>query len=133
MQIEAKKETKNIFHSFILRFIFYSISIAIIITLLNMIQGFLPLSAKDKVEVMMSKTNRYQRILKETGSNGVEKDNFIKNLPDDIFSLNGSKLKIDSTKNNIYSIGPDGIDDLGEIIYDPTNGIKSRGDILGSY
>ncbi len=30
----------------------------------------------------------------------------------------------------LYSKGPDKIDDNGKLIYDPTNGIKSHGDIL---
>lgn len=29
-----------------------------------------------------------------------------------------------------YSVGPDGVDDEGLIIYDPTNGVVSTGDIL---
>ncbi len=32
--------------------------------------------------------------------------------------------------NAIYSVGPDGLDDHIKILYDPTNGILSRGDIL---
>jgi hypothetical protein len=31
----------------------------------------------------------------------------------------------------VYSIGPDRLDDLGKVTYDPTNGICSRGDIVG--
>jgi hypothetical protein len=32
----------------------------------------------------------------------------------------------------IYSFGPDGRDDHGAIRYDPTNGLVSKGDIIGS-
>ena len=35
-----------------------------------------------------------------------------------------------SYNNFIYSIGPDKIDNYALIVYDPTNGIISRGDIL---
>jgi hypothetical protein len=30
----------------------------------------------------------------------------------------------------IWSVGPDGVDDAGEIRYDPTNGTHSRGDVV---
>lgn len=32
----------------------------------------------------------------------------------------------------VYSVGPDGVDDGGRILYDPTNGTVSRGDIVRS-
>ena len=39
----------------------------------------------------------------------------------------GEALKIREFE---YSVGPDGIDDLGLISYDPTNGVISGGDII---
>ena len=54
----------------------------------------------------------------------------IPNLPVDIYD--GYCIKRREDKHNIYlySIGPDKIDDNAEIIYDPTNGLKSIGDLI---
>jgi len=39
------------------------------------------------------------------------------------------KLKISEKYNKFYSIGPDRVDNFLEVIYDPTNGVFSSGDI----
>jgi hypothetical protein len=52
---------------------------------------------------------------------------FIKRRCLDIFSENGEPIK---TGPFFYSIGPDGIDQKGEVPYDPTNGSQSAGDVF---
>jgi len=51
----------------------------------------------------------------------------MKKIIRDLFSKKMEPIK---TEPFFYSIGPDGIDQKGEILYDPTNGTKSKGDIF---
>jgi len=52
----------------------------------------------------------------------------------DPFAKGNESLQVGVTENSdnwkAYSVGPDQIDDDGEIIYDPTNGTISKGDII---
>ena len=45
----------------------------------------------------------------------------------DLFSSDNESIK---SEPFYYSIGPDGVDQKGEILYDPTNGTNSQGDIF---
>ena len=53
-------------------------------------------------------------------------------LKDPFNDLESYRYIIEKEKNEwkLYSLGPDEIDNAGEIIYDPTNGTKSEGDII---
>ena len=55
---------------------------------------------------------------------------YISELPIDTFTKNPIILKSLGQSFTIYSYGPDTTDDNGQIKYDPTNGIMSRGDLL---
>lgn len=60
---------------------------------------------------------------------------YISEVPKDPFSKSGNdslKYVINYSNNSysIYSVGPDGIDNSYAIIYDPTNGTQSAGDIV---
>jgi hypothetical protein len=57
---------------------------------------------------------------------------YLSRIPADPFT-EGSELnytKLGKKEFLIWGIGPDGINDNGQIIYDPSNGISSRGDII---
>ena len=61
--------------------------------------------------------------------------NYLSEIPTDPFSENGSEplwyVPTDSRDSYmIYSVGPDGVDDMGSVVYDPTNGLRSNGDIV---
>lgn len=75
--------------------------------------------------------NRYPEILEEL----TPPASYLDAIPEDPFSENGSKpiyYSVNQTKDAyvLYSVGPDGIDGLGSIAYDPSNGTTSAGDII---
>ena len=49
-------------------------------------------------------------------------------MPVDPFS--GAQFLRDETTGAFYSVGPDGGDDRLRVVYDPTNGTISRGDLV---
>jgi hypothetical protein len=53
-------------------------------------------------------------------------------IPADRFSPDGKIYKYESSKDGwkLWSIGPDGKDDKGKLEYDPSNGLRSTGDII---
>jgi hypothetical protein len=57
---------------------------------------------------------------------------YIKELPKDPFTQDNTLgyKKQDKNTITIWSIGPDAKDDIGDLAYDPTNGVFSEGDIL---
>jgi tetratricopeptide (TPR) repeat protein len=55
---------------------------------------------------------------------------YIPELPVDTFAKNPIILKSFDQLVVLYSYGPDTTNDNGQIIYDPTNGVFSRGDLL---
>ena len=59
---------------------------------------------------------------------------FMRKIAIDPFSKEQSPVRLKVNKKGkkykAYSIGPDQTDNLGMILYDPTNGIISRGDII---
>lgn len=75
--------------------------------------------------------NRYPEILQEL----ISPVKYISSVPRDPLFENGSEyLKYYAIPEKdayvIYSVGPDGIDDSGLVIYDPTNGTSSKGDLV---
>ena len=64
---------------------------------------------------------KYKLLKKSIGENEI-------NIHKDPFTENG--LKYLNHSNTFYSIGPDRVDQKLKILYDPTNGIFSSGDIM---
>ncbi len=52
--------------------------------------------------------------------------------PADPFSGKSLRYRPDKDRYVIWSVGPDGGDDMGKIAYDPTNGTLSSGDLVFS-
>jgi hypothetical protein len=50
--------------------------------------------------------------------------------PDDPFTDPPRKVQTDPDRRIIWSVGLDMFDDGGRLLYDPTNGVESRGDIV---
>ena len=59
---------------------------------------------------------------------------YITRIPVDHFSKEGNKILYQPKQNDwiVWSVGPDQVDNNGTIVYDPTNGILSAGDITRS-
>jgi hypothetical protein len=57
---------------------------------------------------------------------------YLKEIPKDPFTQDNTLgyKKLDKHTITIWSIGPDAKDNIGEMAYDPTNGVFSEGDIL---
>ena len=73
--------------------------------------------------------NRYT----QTPSNLTTPVAYMKRVPMDPFSKTSDTLKttvVTPGKLLIYRVGPDGKDDAAKVVYDPTNGLMSTGDIV---
>ena len=55
---------------------------------------------------------------------------YLPGLPPDYFTGTGLKLIGTDSTFTVYSVGPDADDNEGKIIYNPENGIASKGDIV---
>lgn len=86
------------------------------------------------VSIMRSAKDYFSKQLKEPTISEIE--NFMKNMeiPNDHnvkeYAEVKDKLRVRKDNNRIivYYIGPDGIDQQGKVLYDPTNGSISEGD-----
>lgn len=134
---------KNIKNKKIVKIMIYlTISICIflfyIYTYLNSL-GILPEERKVRYEntkariIMEIVKNHYLEQQKKPTLIEIEKFIITVNPPPAFreYSNVNDKIRVKEDKNKIimYYIGPDGIDQKGNIIYDPTNGLKSNGDI----
>ncbi|MBN1901454.1 zf-HC2 domain-containing protein [Candidatus Sumerlaeota bacterium] len=88
-------------------------------------------STQAALEAYHVDNNRYPDILAEL----VSPVAYLTSVPTDPLSGNGSmKLQYYVIEGKdacvLYSAGPDGVDDSGIVVYDPTNGTNSKGDLV---
>jgi hypothetical protein len=88
-------------------------------------------STQTALEAYHVDNNRYPDILQEL----VSPVAYLTSVPRDPLFENGTKnLQYYAIPEKdayvLYSVGPDGLDDSGIVIYDPTNGTTSRGDLV---
>ena len=83
-----------------------------------------------RTEHRVSRVTHDLRVVKNVINNPDSSSHGLYDLHDPFHPKHTLKLRASEGVLYMYSIGPDKVDDLGLIVYDPTNGTVSAGDIV---